>query len=320
MYERSAAANAVVVAGSGAALAALEPLVREYRRERPVQIVPSATAVAPLLAHAAAVLLVDATPATPCNALPGPFLRAPDGAAVPVGWLPDVGSRLAVYARAAAEVRCRRLETGSIGPFILLGEFDDRALTAVDRVAALMPQEADVLRWTAERLPRPALIEALGLGAAAAFYFGHSQAGGWAGYGGFGKTCVAQMAGRPLGAVLSLSCSAASRTRGSLSFSEELVLSGRCAAAFGACGRTLHRLNVELGLCLARALAGNPRTTLGGLLLTCERMSAALARYRIVGDPLAPLAGAHGSGPAARAVFAPGPDDALPVVPLSDWR
>jgi hypothetical protein len=51
-----------------------------------------------------------------------------------------------------------------------------------------------------------------------------------------------------------------------------------------------------------------------------EGRGAGLARYRIVGDPLTPLAGAHGSGPAARAVFAPGPDNALPVVPLSEWR
>jgi Peptidase family C25 len=319
-HERPGAANALVVAGAGAALAALEPLLRAHRRERPVRVVPSAAAVAPILPGAAGVLLVGGAPATPRTALPGPFLCAPDCSAVPVGWLPDAGPRLAIYARAAAEVQSRCLKAGTAGPFILLGEFDERALDAVERFAVLMPQEADVLRWTAERLPRPALIKALGLGAAAAFYFGHGLAGGWAGYGGFGKTCVAQMAGRPLGAVLSISCSSASRTRSSLSFCEELALSGGCAAAFGACGRTLHQPNVELGLCLAHALAENPRTTLGGLLLACQRMGAALARYRIIGDPLSPLAGAHGSGPAARTVFAPGPNDALPVVPLSDWK
>ena len=37
--------------------------------------------------------------------------------------------------------------------------------------------------------------------------------------------------------------------------------------------------------------------------------------YRVLGDPLAPLLGAEGSLEKARAIFAPGPDDALPPLP-----
>ena len=50
-----------------------------------------------------------------------------------------------------------------------------------------------------------------------------------------------------------------------------------------------------------------------------RRLAPPLDRYRIVGDPLTPLAGAPGCDAAARRVFAPGPDDALPVIPLDAW-
>ncbi|MGD0723168.1 MAG: hypothetical protein ABR970_19205 [Roseiarcus sp.] len=315
------AGGALVVEAGAAALAALEPLLCAHRRRREVRVapLPGAADGSRLLGGAAAVLRVGGAGATPGRSLPGPFLRAPDGSAIPVGWLPDAGARLAVYARAAAEVQDRRPAPGPAGPFVLLGEFDDRALSAVARMQGLMAGEAAVHRWTAERIPRPALVEALGAGAAAAFYLGHGLAGGWAGYGGFGVACAARAAGRPLGAVLSVSCSAAARPRSGLSFCEELVLTGLCAAAFGACRRTLHRLNVELALDLAAALAGDLAPTLAALLLACRWPAAVLARYRIVGDPLAPLLGAPGSLAAARAVFAPGPDDPLPVVPLAAW-
>jgi hypothetical protein len=315
-----AAGGALVVEAGAAALAALEPLLGAHRRRREVRVAPRAGAAddSRLLGGAAAVLRVGGPRATPARALPGPFLRAPDGAAIPVGWLPDAGPRLAAYARAAAEVQDRRPAPGPAGPFVLLGEFDDRALGAVARMQALMG-EAVVHRWTAERIARPALVEALGAGPAAALYVGHGLAGGWAGYGGFGVACAARAAGRPLGAVLSVSCSTAARPRSGLSFCEELVLTGLCAAALGACRRTLHRLNVELALDLAAALAGRSAPTLGALLLACRWPPAVLARYRIVGDPLAPLLGAPGALAAARAVFAPGPDDPLPVVPLAAW-
>lgn len=263
-------AGALVVSATPAALTHLEPLLQAHRRRRPVRVAPASDDIdGALLQEAAAVLRVGGAGATPGRALSGCFLTRPDGTKTPVGWLPEADLRLAVYARAAAEVQDRRPGRRRAGPFLLLGEFDGRALDTVSRMQERLPREVAVHRWTAERLPRHALIDALRGGAAAAIYLGHGLAGGWAGYGGFGAASAAEAAGDPLGAVLSLSCSTAARPRKGFSFCEELALTGLCAAAFGAVSRTLHQLNVALALDLASALAEDPRPTLASLLLAC---------------------------------------------------
>lgn len=320
MVERVNTAGAIVVCASPAALALLEPLLRAHRRHRAVRVAPATGAIeGPQLQEAAAVLRVGAAGATPGRALPGPFLFRPDGSRVPVGWLPEAGARLNVYARAAAEVQNRGPQRGQAGPYLLLGEFDDRALDIAARMQECMPREAGVHRWTSERISRDGLVEALGDGAAAAFYVGHGLAAGWIGYGGFGVASAAEAARDPLGAVLSISCSTAARPRKGFSFCEELALTGLCAAAFGAVSRTLHRLNVDLALDLSSALAEDPCPTLASLLLACPWPENLAARYRIIGDPLAPLLAAPAAASHARSVFAPGPDDILPVIPLADW-
>jgi transposase len=137
------------------------------------------------------------------------------------------------------------------------------------------------------------------LASAAAFYVGHGLASGWAGYGGFGVASAAEAAGDPLGAVISISCSAAARPRKGFSFCEELALTGLCAGALGAVSRTLHGLNVALALSLASALAEDPCPTLASLMLACPWPQNLAARYRIIGDPLAPLVAAPAAAAAA---------------------
>jgi hypothetical protein len=300
-----------ILAGATSSLSRLEPLIEAHRAQRPVHIVAHSDAIGSVLNEAAGVLVVGGT------APPEVFMRAPNGTRIPVGWLPDAKDRLACYARAAAEVQARTDTNASVA---LLGEFDPRALALVSRVAAALPADAATFQWTAERLSQAALIEALGCGPGLALYFGHAVAGGWAGYGGFGCNAISRVArGRPIGALMSIACSAASRPRRGFSFCEEAVLSGACAAAFGARGRTLHHANADLGLALARVLAASPVPTLGALLLAASPADRALHRYRIIGDPLARLLGAPGSIAAARSVFAPAPDDPLPVIPLGAW-
>ena len=318
MGEQRTGAGALVVSAAPAALALLEPLLQAHRRRRAIHVA-SGTIDGPLLQTAAAALCVGGEGATPGRALPGPFLTRPDGSSVPVGWLPEAGARLAVYARAAAEVQDRQPAETAAGPYLLLADFDDRALDTAARMQERMPLEAAVYRWTSERIHRDRFVEALGDGAAAAFYVGHGLAGGWAGYGGFGVAAAAEAARDPLGAVLSISCSTAARPRRGFSFCEELALTGLCAAALGAVSRTLHRLNVALALDLAASLADDPCPTLASLLLACSWPPDLVARYRIIGDPLAPLLAAPAAAAAARAVFAPGPEDKLPVVSLADW-
>jgi hypothetical protein len=307
-----------VLAGPAAALARLAPLIEMHRRRRPVHLAVSPQPIEPYLEEAAAILLVGAAAGTPRRSISGLFIRSASGARIPAGWLPDAGERLAVYVRAAAEVQNRNVQQ-SPGPCVLLGELDPRASDTVGRVGAALPGHLETFRWTSERVSRTTLVEALRCGPGVAFYFGHAVAGGWAGYGGFGCASAARAAERPLGAVISLSCSTASRPRRGLSFSEELVLSGLCAAAFGAVGPTLHRQNVALGLALAGALAETAVVTLADLVESALAPEGSLDHYRIIGDPLARLNGAPGSAAAARLVFAPAPDDPLPVVSLSAW-
>jgi hypothetical protein len=308
--------KAWVLAGPASALARLEPLIEAHRRRRPVRVLTTLEAIGGALDHADAVLLVDGVRKSPGRALGGVFLTAPNGDRVAAGWLPDAGARLDAYAKAATKA----LERDGRGPAVVLGEYDQRALALADRVTAALSGAAPTFNWTAQRLTQTGLSDALGCGPGIALYVGHALAGGWAGYGGFGRRALARVpAGNSIGALLSISCSAASRPRRGLSFCEEAVLGGVCIAALGALGRTLHAGNAELALALACTLKNPNVTTLAALLLAAPVRAGALDRYRIVGDPLTPLAGAPGCDAAARRVFAPGPDDALPVIPLDAW-
>jgi hypothetical protein len=200
----------------------------------------------------------------------------------------------------------------------VLGELDARALALAEGVQAMLGDAMPVFNWTAQRVARHGLLGALGCGPGIALYVGHALAGGWLGYGGFGREDLADVPqGRPIGALLSISCSAASRPRHGLSFCEEAVLGGVCITALGARGKTLHRNNVELAMRLAQTLVSKRVATLADLLLVAQ--TRVLNRYRIVGDPLVPLCGAAGSEHDAHQVFAPAPDDLLPVIPLDVW-
>jgi hypothetical protein len=307
-----------VVAGRAEALARLTPLIEAHRARRPVRILGPEYAPSDL-DGAAAVLVVGDARLSPRRALPGVFLRASNGRHVPAGWLPDAGKRLQTYALAAAEVQRRSARDARRGPFVFLNERDERAMSAVDQVVAAMPDRERAFRWTSERISRPDLIRALQGGQGAAFYFGRGAARGLAGYGGFTKSDAHLASGHALGSLLCLTCSVSSRPHHGLSFCEEAVLSGMCAASLGATGETLHQVNLQLGLAFAQALHSPAITTLSGLLLSSCVPAALLNRYRIVGDPLAKLVGHQDSLQRAERVFAPAPDGELPIIPLASW-
>jgi hypothetical protein len=305
-----------VLAGPATALAQLEPLIEVHRRYRKVRLLRGLEGIGACLKGAAAVLIVAARSTSPRRAFSGIFLQSPDGRQVPVGWLPAARQRLPAYAAAAAAVQERR---HGLGPIVVLAELDPRALTLADRIIATLPGDIASFNWSSQRISRLNLIDALGCGPGVALYVGHGFAGGWAGYGGFGCDAIAEVAGEPMGALLSICCSAASRPRGGASFCEEAVLSGACGAALGASGPTLHAGNAALSLVLAELIAERRVTNLADLLLAAAERTPVLHRYRIFGDPLTPLAGAVRCEAAARGVLAPGPDDELPVIPLSAW-
>ena len=320
-----------MVAGPKRALAQLAPLLEAHSRFRPVRVVESNSLCASQLVDAASLLVIGDSRRSPRTALPGMFVRALDGRRIPTGGLPDAGERLSDYARIAAKVVQRTplnmasgtdLLSGHVvkkiapGPFVLLGEFSQRALQWVDWFSAELPQHADTFRWTAERITRQDLVAGLRSGAGAAFYFGHGTPYGWFGYGGFDKSDAVAARGRSIGCVISFSCSVARRPVKGLSFCEELVLSGFCAAAIGSTGLSLHHRNVQWSLALGRMLSRYPSIVLGDLLSHPSIPVAALNSYRILGDPMAPLIGDSECGSRSRKVFAPDPKDELPLVPL----
>lgn len=278
-----------VLVGSAETEKRLRPLIEAHRARRPVRVLRALHESA--LNEAAAVVITGDARKAPRVAVPGIFLRAPNGCSVPCGWLPEADARLTHYAQCAAAVVSRESLGAENGPFILLGEFDERALETVSRVQAELGENAQVFRWTAERIALHDLMDALGAGPAMALYFGHGNSFGWLGYGGFAAADAISFRGDPLGAILSLTCETASRGPEGLSFCEELVLSGVCAAALGAVSRVSHRRNAMLGLEFAKAARKTP-ATLADLFNAANISSAKLRHYRLIGDPLARLVGA----------------------------
>jgi peptidase C25-like protein len=274
---------------------------------------------------AASLLIIGDPRRSPRTALPGIFVRAANGRRIPVGWLPDVGDRLSDYARAAAEVQLRHqaepqfpaTNTAAPGPFILLGEFSPRALQWAEWFSDDLPKQSAIFQWTAERITRPNLISGLRFGAGAAFYFGHGTPNGWFGYGGFDKSDALASRGRPIGCIVSFSCSVARRPAHSLSFCEDLVLSGLCAAAIGSTRPSLHHRNVEWSLAFAQILRRRRAITLCDLLSDPALPLPALNSYRLLGDPMAQLIGHPECASHSKKIFAPAPTDALPIIPLS---
>ena len=304
--------QAWVLAAPRPAIERLRPLVRAHERQRAVVVRELPEGAEPLgwevdevLEGAGAVLVVGSRRRSPRTALPGPFLTSSAGRRVAVGWLPDLGLRLDAFARSAARVARR---TAGVGPVAVLGQWDPRFLRLADRMEVRLGESGaalETLRWTAERVTRAHLVRGLRYGVGVAVYFGHGRPEGWAGYHGLRARHLAEAGGEPLGAVLSVTCLTASRWRTGLAFSEELAAAGVTAGAFGAVSPVDHVESMRWMLGLADALHDGERL-LGPALVRAAPSEG--GPFRILGDPLAALAGAPRAGARAARVFAPEPE------------
>jgi hypothetical protein len=274
----------------------LEPLLRAYTREGDVVVLEGRPppSRAELEGHAGdvdAILVVGPRRRSPRTAVPGPFVTAGDGRRVPVGWVPDCGwEPVRRFAETAARIHERGRHDGRGKTVAVLAQRSRRYRDLSHRIERLLGESGGVvrpLRWTADELARDDMARGLGYGLSAAVYVGHGRPAGWVGYRGVRAYHIAD-ADQPTGAVLSLTCLTASRRRVGLSFSEALVLGGAAAATFGAVCSTDHRWNARWALRITRALAqGIP--TVGELVAAAEQDDPAVAGYRIIGDPTAPL-------------------------------
>jgi hypothetical protein len=294
VHQRGAGGLIGVVA-AGRALDALEPLLRAYGE------VAVASEPDDLAGDADAVLIVGDRRRSPRTVLSGPFLLAANGRRVPVGWVPDTGwDAVRRFAEAAARIHERRGRERTVA---VLAQRSRRYRDLSGRIVRLLEESRGAvrpLRWTADELGREELGRGLGYGLAAAVYVGHGRPTGWAGYRGT-RAHHLDDADEPAAAVLSLTCLTASRRRVGLSFAEALVLQGAAGAAFGAVCPTDHRWNARWALRLTRAL-GSGCATVGELVLSAEQDDPAVAGYRIVGDPVAPLVDAPGAAERADAL------------------
>jgi hypothetical protein len=276
----------VGVVAAPAALDALEPLLRAYAREREV-------VAGEWRDDVDALLVVGPRRRSPRTGVPGPYAAGADGRRIPVGWVPDTGAAdVRRFAEAAARVHARR---GGERTVAVLAQRSRRYRDLSGRIVRLLDEADGVrpLRWTADELARDEVARGLGFGLGAAVYVGHGRPAGWVGYAGTRARHLAASR-EPAGAVLSLTCLTASRRGVGLSFAEALVLQGAAASCFGAVRSTEHHWNARWALRLTQAL-GAGCATLGELALSAEENDPAVAGYRIVGDPLAPLADAPGA-------------------------
>lgn len=289
----------ISVIASASAFEALAPLLGAYRERFTLRVIetqgeaPEPAMVEKWARQSDALLIVGDRRRSPRTVLPGPIIDCSDGRKVPVGWLPDTGpEQLRAFAEAAARVHRRAAFPGRRAVAVL-SQWNPKYLNLADRIEALLGEacgDPAVLRWTADRLLREDVIDGLGCGLAGAIYVGHGRPIGWVGYHGMRAHHFPAGGGSPLGVMFSLCCATASRRRTGLSFCEALPLMGRAAAAFGAVEKTLHVDNTRWALGLCRAV-NQGADHLGELILKAMPASpSAVTGYRILGDPLAPLA------------------------------
>ena len=245
-------------------------------------------------------LLVGSPQRAPATVLSAPFAVDRGGRRVPVAWLPAVSpAACRRFAAAAARVHRRH---GRHPAIAVLGQWHPRYLRVAERVAALLERGIATFRWTGDVITRDGMVDALGIGLGLGIYVGHGRPAGWVGYHGTRSHHFDHFAGEPLGAIVSLCCRTASRRRVGLSYAEALPLQGVAAASFGAAGDTLHTDNTRWAVGLCNALAAGA-TTIGELIAGAAPLSAtAVGAYRLIGDPLAPLASATGAVARAHAV------------------
>jgi hypothetical protein len=305
--EPRTALGAVAVVAPPAAVAALAPLLAAYQRGgRRVQVVAWAQEVdlTRVAGGADGVLVVAPRRRSPRTVAPGPTVIDHTGRPVPLGVLPDAGpGPLARFASAAAAVHDRAAAGGAPCSVAVLAQRSGRYRDLAGRILRLLGEAAPGtarFEWTADELVRDDLVEGLGCGLGLAVYVGHGRPIGWVGYRGVRAGHLDELA-QPVGAVLSLACLTASRKRTGLSFAEALPLQGAAAASLAAVGPTRHVENARWALRLVRAIAGGC-PTIGDLVVAAEPETALVRGYRIVGDPLAPLADAPGSAGAAAAL------------------
>lgn len=310
------------VIGPNFLITALDPLHNERRRHGATALIPGdphdLEKVAATLGARPAVLLVVEDPADPSirPRYSSPFLARDDGPDVLLGWLRFGHRELAAYALRATALLRRRSE--GLQTVVLLGPRERRYLDLLDELDRTAESSSDlsVFRWSAERIRRPTLVQALRLGAAAVFYSGHGSVDGWFAYGGLGADqFVAEdnWSNDQINALaFSLACGTGKpclpgidgRLGTGRGFGDHMVGVGAIGAILAPLGNPMHVDNCRLAISLLRALA-NGRRRLRDILEAARTENVSLQEYVVIGDPALCATAALGARQHGEKVFAP---------------
>jgi len=242
-----------------------------------------------------------------------PFLEGASYDSVLLGWLQLGPPELAAYVdRAVAISRRRHDEPTTV---VLLAPREQRYLALLDQVERFASSPTmKLLRWSAERIRRAPLIDALRLGAGAVLYCGHGNASGWFAYGGINIDHLCS--GEPwlhdqTGALMfSLSCSTglgAGRAAGAeirRGLADQMIARGIAGAVLAPSGDTAHENSRLLAKGLAHAL-GLGCVRLSDILAKATFEGGSLEGYAVIGDPGLCAASANGAALRGASVFAP---------------
>jgi hypothetical protein len=321
--------GAWIAVGPPALLDSLVPLRDAHARSREALLLPGCALSAARLArtaggHGATVLIVE-DPRQPSarSGFATPFADKSASGGATLGWLRLGPAALGAYARRAAALLDRAASTSA--PFLLLGSRDERYQSLLDELEKLLATAPAwcAFQWSAQRIRRARLVEALRIGAAAALYTGHGTARGWIAYGGLGSEHWMQAEAwaehETCALLFSLSCRTGSPADahsdtacGSFCppFADAAIARGVAGAVLAPLGDTPHAQSRVL----AGALASAVRT---GSLSLSEILRAALSRgasldgYAVIGDPALCAHASRDASMRASRVFAPAPGDDL---------
>jgi hypothetical protein len=313
----------------------------------------------PACARPRSVLLIErCEPSATAPNQPGPWLDRPTGGPVLVGRLALPAEALAAYvARAVALLAragsARGDRSGGDGqlpdtesldrlPLVLMAPREERYLAVLAAVesAVVSAEGVQCLRWSAERIRRAPLLDALRLGAGVLLYHGHGHRQGWHAYAGLGAAEFAAggawLNEQTASVLFSLSCATAAPVasvqrvpsagaaracetaaaedgdapRAGPGFAQALIEHGVAGAVVAPTGAVLHADNARLACALASALAAGARD-LARLLAAVRDAGCALEGYLILGDPALPIAGSRGAAARGARVPAPAADAVL---------
>jgi hypothetical protein len=236
-----------------------------------------------------AVMLAGDSRFSPQKVISKPFITI-DDKKIPVGWLPVKDAEtLSRFINTASEIQKRKKNRVAVG---LLSQRTSQYLQVIEKMEKELKgqsKEITSFRWTSELVFPEDMLMGINCGIGAAIYVGHGRPVGWSGYFGIRMQHFIDFANEPVGSVLSLCCNTASRKNVGVSFSENLVMEGISASAFGAIRTTLFSDNTRWAVNVCHSL-GKGITTIGDLITDAAPMSkSGITSYRLIGDPLAPL-------------------------------